>query len=138
MKIEDMNSAVKSLYESQRAKLSEEYKEKLDNYITRTTNVKHIIKLLNEDDTAKALDDRESKRKSNQAYQAKKTMNENDYISLFKKNFDLELTNADFDSLLEISRLLQEKVLYVTDLLKEGKKAKVAELEAKLKHLKAL
>ena len=45
MKVNELESAVKALFESKRANLSEEYQAKLDSYAERTTNVKNLMGL---------------------------------------------------------------------------------------------
>lgn len=138
MKINELEAAVKTLFESKRSQLSEEYQRKLDGYAERTTNVNHLITLLNEEDLSKALDDRESKRESNLKYQNKKVSEENTFENLFKKNFDVEIKNADFDSLAKIKDMLTTKLEEVQDLMKTKKLSKIAELEEKLKKLREL
>ena len=138
MKINEIESAVKTLFESKRSQLSEEYQKKLDGYAERTTNVNHLIALLNCEDLSKALDDRESKRESNLKYQNKKVSEENTFENLFKKNFDVELKNADFDSLSKIKDMLDVKIFEVDQLMKSKKADKIAELEEKLKKLREL
>lgn len=138
MKINELEAAVKNLFDSKRTGLSEEYQAKLDGYVERTTNVKHLITLLNEEDLEKALDDREAKRESNLKYQNKKNTEENTYPNLFKSNFDVELKYADYDSLAKINDMLTEKLAEVQDLMKKQKSAKIAELEEQLKKLREL
>lgn len=138
MKINELEAAVKTLFESKRSQLSEEYQRKLDGYAERTTNVNHLITLLNCEDLSKALDDRESKRESNLKYQNKKVSEENTFENLFKKNFDVEIKNADFDSLSKIKDMLTTKLAEVQDLMKTKKLSKIAELEEKLKKLREL
>lgn len=138
MKINELEAAVKTLFDSKRSQLSEEYQIKLDGYAERTTNVNHLITLLNCEDLSKALDDRESKRESNLKYQNKKASEENTFENLFKKNFDVELKNADFDSLAKIKDMLDVKIFEVDQLMKTKKLSKIAELEEKLKKLREL
>lgn len=133
-----LDAAVKSLLETKRAELSEEYQVKLDGYVERTTNVQHLINLLNEGDLEKALDDRENKRQSNLKYQEKKNADENTFENLFKKNFDLNLEKADFDSLSKIKEMLDVKIFEVDQLMKSKKADKIAELEEELKKLRNL
>lgn len=136
MKVNELESAVKALFESKRANLSEEYQAKLDSYAERTTNVKNLIALLNEENLAEALDNRESKREANLKYQAKKAEDENTFPNLFKNNFEIDLKNADYDSLASISKMLSSKLEEVQELMKKQKMSKIAELEAQLKELR--
>ena len=136
MKVNELESAVKALFESKRANLSEEYQAKLDSYAERTTNVKNLIALLNEENLAEALDNREAKREANLKYQAKKAEDENTFPNLFKNNFEIDLKNADYDSLANISKMLSSKLEEVQELMKKQKMSKIAELEAQLKELR--
>jgi hypothetical protein len=136
MKVNELESAVKALFESKRANLSEEYQAKLDSYAERTTNVKNLIALLNEENLAEALDNREAKREANLKYQAKKAEDENTFPNLFKNNFEIDLKNADYDSLASISKMLSSKLEEVQELMKKQKMSKIAELEAQLKELR--
>ena len=136
MKVNELESAVKALFESKRANLSEEYQAKLDSYAERTTNVKNLIALLNEENLAEALDNREAKREANLKYQAKKAEDENTFPNLFKNNFEIDLKNADYDSLASISKMLSSKLEDVQELMKKQKMSKIAELEAQLKELR--
>ena len=136
MKVNELESAVKALFESKRANLSEEYQAKLDSYTERTTNVKNLIVLLNEENLAEALDNREAKREANLKYQAKKAEDENTFPNLFKNNFEIDLKNADYDSLASISKMLSSKLEEVQELMKKQKMSKIAELEAQLKELR--
>ena len=136
MKVNELESAVKALFESKRANLSEEYQAKLDSYAERTTNVKNLIALLNEENLAEALDNREAKREANLKYQAKKSEDENTFPNLFKNNFEIDLKNADYDSLASISKMLSSKLEEVQELMKKQKMSKIAELEAQLKELR--
>lgn len=136
MKVNELESAVKALFESKRANLSEEYQAKLNSYAERTTNVKNLIALLNEENLAEALDNREAKREANLKYQAKKAEDENTFPNLFKNNFEIDLKNADYDSLASISKMLSSKLEEVQELMKKQKMSKIAELEAQLKELR--
>ena len=137
MKVNELESAVKALFESKRANLSEEYQAKLDSYAERTTNVKNLIALLNEENLAEALDNREAKREANLKYQQnKKAEDENTFPNLFKNNFEIDLKNADYDSLASISKMLSSKLEEVQELMKKQKMSKIAELEAQLKELR--
>lgn len=136
MKVNELESAVKALFESKRANLSEEYQAKLDSYAERTTNVKNLIALLNEENLSEALDNREAKREANLKYQAKKAEDENTFPNLFKNNFEIDLKNADYDSLASISKMLSSKLEEVQELMKKQKMSKIAELEAQLKELR--
>ena len=136
MKVNELESAVKALFESKRANLREEYQAKLDSYAERTTNVKNLIALLNEENLAEALDNREAKREANLKYQAKKAEDENTFPNLFKNNFEIDLKNADYDSLASISKMLSSKLEEVQELMKKQKMSKIAELEAQLKELR--
>ena len=136
MKVNELESAVKALFESKRANLSEEYQAKLDSYAERTTNVKNLIALLNEENLAEALDNREAKREANLKYQAKKAEDENTFPNLFKNNFEIDLKNADYGSLASISKMLSSKLEEVQELMKKQKMSKIAELEAQLKELR--
>ena len=58
MEVKNLDQAVRDILANKRESLSEEYRTKLDEYIDRTTNPNHLIKLLNEEDLEKALDER--------------------------------------------------------------------------------
>jgi hypothetical protein len=69
-------------------------------------------------------------------YQAKKAEDENTFPNLFKNNFEIDLKNADYDSLASISKMLSSKLEEVQELMKKQKMSKIAELEAQLKELR--
>lgn len=69
-------------------------------------------------------------------YQAKKAEDENTFPNLFKNNFEIDLKNADYDSLANISKMLSSKLEEVQELMKKQKMSKIAELEAQLKELR--
>lgn len=135
MEVKNLDQAVQAILASKRETLSEEYKTQLDEFISRTTNPEHIVKLLNEEDLSKALDDRATKRASNLKYQKKREENENTYPNLFKKNFDVDLSGAEFDDLKAIRSLLTTKIAKIDELLQSKKASKIAELKAQLAEL---
>lgn len=138
MEVKNLDQAVRDILANKRESLSEEYRTKLDEYIDRTTNPNHLIKLLNEEDLEKALDERESKREANLKYQQNKKDEENTYPNLFKKNFDVELKDATFDDLEVIKGFLTTKITQIDELLSKKKLSRISALEEELKRLKAL
>lgn len=138
MEVKNLDQAVRDILANKRESLSEEYRTKLDEYIDRTTNPNHLIKLLNEEDLEKALDERETKREANLKYQQNKKDEENTYPNLFKKNFDVELKDATFDDLEIIKGFLTTKMTQINELLSKKKLSRISALEEELKRLKAL
>jgi hypothetical protein len=138
MEVKNLDQAVRDILANKRESLSEEYRTKLDEYIDRTTNPNHLIKLLNEEDLEKALDERETKREANLKYQQNKKEEENTYPNLFKKNFDVELKDATFDDLEIIKGFLTTKITQIDELLSKKKLSRISALEEELKRLKAL
>jgi hypothetical protein len=138
MEVKNLDQAVRDILANKRESLSEEYRTKLDEYIDRTTNPNHLIKLLNEEDLEKALDERETKREANLKYQQNKKDEENTYPNLFKKNFDVELKDATFDDLEVIKGFLTTKITQIDELLSKKKLSRISALEEELKRLKAL
>lgn len=138
MEVKNLDQAVRDILANKRESLSEEYRTKLDEYIDRTTNPNHLIKLLNEEDLEKALDERETKREANLKYQQNKKDEENTYPNLFKKNFDVELKDATFDDLEVIKGFLTTKMTQIDELLSKKKLSRISALEEELKRLKAL
>jgi hypothetical protein len=138
MEVKNLDQAVRDILANKREFLSEEYRTKLDEYIDRTTNPNHLIKLLNEEDLEKALDERETKREANLKYQQNKKEEENTYPNLFKKNFDVELKDATFDDLEVIKGFLTTKMTQIDELLSKKKLSRISALEEELKRLKAL
>ena len=138
MEVKNLDQAVRDILANKRESLSEEYRTKLDEYIDRTTNPNHLIKLLNEEDLEKALDERETKREANLKYQQNNKYEENTYPNLFKKNFDVELKDATFDDLEVIKGFLTTKMTQIDELLSKKKLSRISALEEDLKRLKAL
>jgi hypothetical protein len=138
MEIKNLDQAVRDILANKRESLSEEYRTKLDEYIDRTTNPNHLIKLLNEENLEKALDERESKREANLKYQQNKKDEKNTYPNLFKNNFDVELKDATFDDLEIIKGFLTTKITQIDELLSKKKLSRISALEEELKRLKAL
>ena len=138
MEIKNLDQAVRDILANKRESLSEEYRTKLDEYIDRTTNPNHLIKLLNEENLEKALDERESKREANLKYQQNKKDEKNTYPNLFKNNFDVELKDATFDDLEVIKGFLTTKMTQIDELLSKKKLSRISALEEELKRLKAL
>lgn len=138
MEIKNLDQAVRDILANKRESLSEEYRTKLDEYIDRTTNPNHLIKLLNEEDLEKALDERETKREANLKYQQNKKDEKNTYPNLFKNNFDVELKDATFDDLEVIKGFLTTKITQIDELLSKKKLSRISALEEELKRLKAL
>jgi hypothetical protein len=138
MEVKNLDQAVRDILANKRESLSEEYRTKLDEYIDRTTHPNHLIKLLNEEDLEKALDERETKREANLKYQQNKKDEENTYPNLFKKNFDVELKDATFDDLEVIKGFLTTKMTQIDELLSKKKLSRISALEEELKRLKAL
>jgi hypothetical protein len=138
MEIKNLDQAVRDILANKRESLSEEYRTKLDEYIDRTTNPNHLIKLLNEENLEKALDERETKREANLKYQQNKKDEKNTYPNLFKNNFDVELKDATFDDLEIIKGFLTTKITQIDELLSKKKLSRISALEEELKRLKAL
>lgn len=138
MEVKNLDQAVRDILANKRESLSEEYRTKLDEYIDRTTNPNHLIKLLNEEDLEKALDERETKREANLKYQQNKKDEKNTYPNLFKNNFDVELKDATFDDLEVIKGFLTTKITQIDELLSKKKLSRISALEEELKRLKAL
>lgn len=138
MEVKNLDQAVRDILANKRESLSEEYRTKLDEYIDRTTNPNHLIKLLNEENLENALDERESKREANLKYQQNKKDEKNTYPNLFKNNFDVELKDATFDDLEIIKGFLTTKITQIDELLSKKKLSRISALEEELKRLKAL
>ena len=134
--MKELTGALKAQVEAAKAKLDETYQSKLDEYVSRVTNPTHLEKLLQEPNLKEAIDERESKRTQNQKYEQNKYDKENNtFSSMFKRNFDVDLTSASYDELASISEILSEKLASVKTLMNEKKSAKIAELKAQLAEL---